>query len=151
MITEKCRGAISNREIESHIRREQPTITPHKRYCGSSQNRFFFGEEYKQYLTFSVEIITNTLISAYNENVWNDEKERMHQRIKSLHDSGKGYRTIAKLLNAEGSRTAKNKEWKNSNVHSVLKRYAERQARLERQSYTSEMKFSKMKLEWLKD
>ena len=28
---------------------------------------------------------------------------------------------------------------------------AERQARLERQSYTSEMKFSKMKLEWLKE
>ena len=28
---------------------------------------------------------------------------------KYLHDSGKGYRTIAKLLNAEGSRTAKNK------------------------------------------
>ena len=151
MITEKCRGAISNREIESHIRREQPTITPHKRYGRMILNRFFFGEEYKQYLTFSVEITTNTLISAYNENVWNDEKERMHERIKSLHDSGKGYRTIAKLLNAEGSRTAKNKEWKNSNVHSVLKRYAERQARLERQSYTSEMKFSKMKLEWLKD
>ena len=36
MITEKCRGAISNREIESHIRREQPTITPHKRYSGVS-------------------------------------------------------------------------------------------------------------------
>ena len=45
----------------------------------------------------------------------------------------------------------KNKEWKKSNVNSVLKRYAEGQARLERQSYTFEMKFSKMKLEWLKD
>ena len=75
----------------------------------------------------------------------------MHERIKSLHDSGKGYRTIAKLLNAAGSRTAKNNEWNNSNVHSDLKRYAERQTRLERQSYTSEMKFSKMKLEWLKE
>ena len=71
--------------------------------------------------------------------------------VQKLSDSGNGYRTIAKLLNAEGSRTAKNKEWKNSNVYAVLKRYAERQARLERQSYTSEMKFSKMKLEWLKD
>ena len=120
-------------------------------YSRVSLNCFFFGEEYKQYLTFSVEITTNTLISTYNENVWNDEKERMHERIKSLHDSGKGYRTIAKLLNAEGSRTAKNKEWKNTNGYAVLKRYAERQARLERQSYTSEMKFSKMKLEWLKD
>ena len=110
-------------------------------------NRFFLSEEYKQYLTFSVEITTNTLISAYNENVWNDEQEHTYKLIKSLYDSGKGYRTIAKLLNAEGSRTAKNKEWKNSNVYAVLKRYAERQARLKRQSYTSEMEFSKMKLE----
>ena len=75
----------------------------------------------------------------------------MHERIKSLHDSGKGYRTIAKLLNAENLKTAKGKEWKNTNVYGVLKRYAERQARLERQSYTSEMKFSKIKLEWLKE
>ena len=151
MITEKRRGAISNREIESHIRREQPTITPHKRYGRVSLNRLFLSEEYKQYLTFSVEISTNTLITQYSKHLWSDEQEHTHNRIKSLHDSGKGYRTIAKLLNAEGSRTAKNNEWKNSNVHSVLKRYAERQARLERQSYTSEMKFSKMKLEWLKD
>ena len=42
----------------------------------------------------------------------NDEKERMHECIKSLHDSGKGYRTLAKLLNAENLKTAKGKEWK---------------------------------------
>ena len=84
--------------------------TPQIVHCGISQNRFFFGEKYKQYLTFSVEITTNTLISAYNENAWNDEKESMYESIKSLHDSGKNYRTIAELLNAEGSRTAKNKE-----------------------------------------
>ena len=114
-------------------------------------NRSFFGEEYKQYLTFSVEISTNTLITQYSKHLWSDEREHTYNRIKSLHDSGKGYRTIAKLLNAEGSRTAKNNEWKNSNVHSVRKRYAERQARLERQPYTSKMKFSKMKLEWLRD
>ena len=75
----------------------------------------------------------------------------MHERIKSLHGSEKGYRTTAKLLNTGGSCTAKNKEWKNTNVYAVLKRYEERQARLERQSYTSEIKFSKMKLEWLKE
>ena len=97
-------------------------------------NHFFFGEEYKQYLTFFVEITLNTLISEYNENVWSDEKERMRERIKSLHDSGKGYRTIAKLLNAENLKTAKGKKWKNTNVYSVLKRYAKRQARLERKS-----------------
>ena len=59
---------------------------------------------------FSVETTTNTLNSAYYENVCRDDKERMHERIKSLHDSGKGYKTITKLFNAEGSRTAKNKE-----------------------------------------
>ena len=83
--------------------------------------------------------------------MWSDEQEHTHNRIKSLHESGKGYRTIAKLLNAEGSRTEKNREWKNSNVHSVLKRYTERVVQLEKQSYTSEIKFNKMKLEWLKD
>ena len=114
-------------------------------------NRFFLIEEYKQYLTFSVEISTNTLLCNYSEHLWSDEQEHTHNRIKTLHERGKAYRTNAKLLNAEGSRTEKNKEWKNSNVYAVLKRYAERQARLERQSYTSEMKFSKMKLEWLKD
>ena len=104
----------SNSQLFSHIR--------------VSLNRSFFGEEYKQYLTFSVEISTNTLITQYSKHLWSDEQEHTHNRIKSLHDSGKGYRTIAKLLNAEGSRTAKNKEWKNSNVHSVLKRYAEMEA-----------------------
>ena len=112
-------------------------------------NRSFFSEEYKQYFTFSVEISTNTLLCNYSEHLWSDEQEHTHNRIKSLHDSGKGYRTIAKLLNAEGSRTAKNNEWKITIVYVVLKRYAERQARLERQSYTSEMKSSKMTLEWL--
>ena len=116
-----------------------------------AENCFFFGEEYKQYLTFSVEITTNTLISAYNENVWNDEKERMHEGIKSLHDSGKGYRTIAKFLNAEGFRTAKNKKWKISNTPSVLKIYVERKVRLERYFYTYNIKFSKIRLVWLED
>ena len=126
-------------------------ITETFSHCRVVLNRFFFGEKYKQYLSFSVEISTNTLLCNYSEHLWSDEQEHTHNRIKSLHDSGKGYRTIAKLLNTEGSRTAKNKEWKNTNVYAVLKRYAERQARLERQSYTSEIKFSKMKLEWLKD
>ena len=70
-------------------------------------NRLFLSEEYKQYLTFSVEISTNTLITQYSKHLWSDEQEHTHKRIKSLHDSGKGYRTIAKLLNAEGSQTAK--------------------------------------------
>ncbi len=64
---------------------------------------------------------TNTLLCNVSEHLWSDEQERTTKRIKSLHDKGKGYGKIAKLLSAEGSRTAKNKEWKNSNVHSVHK------------------------------
>ena len=54
-------------------------------------NRLFLSEEYKQYLTFSVEISTNTLITQYSKHLWSDEQEHTHNRIKSLHDSGKGY------------------------------------------------------------
>ena len=112
--------------MEYDICVETSHITPHKRYSRVSLKRSFFGEEYKQYLTLSVEVSTNTLITRYSKHLWSDEQEHTHKRIKSLHDSGKGYRTIAKLLNAEGSRTAKNKEWKNTNIHAVLKRYSER-------------------------
>ena len=72
-------------------------------------NRLFLSEKYKKCLTFSVEIGTNTLITLYSNHLWSDEQEHAHKRIKSPHDSGKGYRMIAKLLNAEGYRTAKNK------------------------------------------
>ena len=57
-------------------------------------NRFFLSEEYKQYLTFSVEISTNTLITQNSKHLWSDEQEHTHNRIKSLPDSGKGYRTL---------------------------------------------------------
>ena len=39
MVTEKSSGPISDRKIESNIRREQPTITPRKRYCGINLER----------------------------------------------------------------------------------------------------------------
>jgi len=52
-------------------------------------NRFFLSEEYKQYLTFSVEISTKRVITQYSKHLWSDEQEHTHKRIKSLHDSGK--------------------------------------------------------------
>ena len=116
---------MEKRENKTYNKRSYSKTISHGRV---SLNRSFFSEEYKQYLTFSVEISTNTLITQYSKHLWSDEQEHTHKRIKSLHENGKGYRTIAELLNAEGSRTAKNNEWKNSNVYSVLKRYAERQA-----------------------
>ena len=62
-------------------------------------NCFFLSQEYKQYLTFSVEISRNTQITQYSKHLWSDEQDHTHKRIESFHDSGKGYRTAAKLLN----------------------------------------------------
>ena len=67
-------------------------------YSRVSLNRLFLSEEYKQYLTFSVEISTNTLITQYSKHLWSDEQEHTHNRIKSLHGIGKGYRTITKFM-----------------------------------------------------
>ena len=121
--------------------------------CGISQNRFFFGEEYKQYLTFSVEITTNTLISAYNENVWNDEKERMHERIKSLHDSGMSYRKITKHLNDNNILTPTGKRWgvSGNSVYSVLKKHKMRLDRLEEKKKEYEPEWGKMEVRWEKN
>ena len=112
---------VDDGKIVCKVSRRKRIITPYKCYCGISQNGFFFGEEYKQYLTFSVEIISNTLISAFNDNVWNEGK-KYASTYKSTHDSGKGYRTIAKLLNAENLKTAKGNKWNNTNILAVLKR-----------------------------
>ncbi len=63
-------------------------------------------------------------------------QEEIYELIKSMHDSGLGYRRIAKRLRdmniktARGSVFKNNKKWTNGLVHSVLKRYSERKVRL---------------------
>ena len=105
---------------------------------------------FSHYLCFVVSVKTNLFVYKLNEK-YSSQQEEMFNLIQSLHNSGLGYRKISHYLNERGIPTHKGNKWGSNNVYSVLKRYAERQARLERQSYTSEMKFSKMKLEWLKD
>ena len=78
-------------------------------------------------------------------------QEEIYELIKSMQDSGLGYRRIAKRLRDMNIKTARGRVFKNNNVFAVIKRYAERQTQLERQSYISEMKFGKMKREWLRD
>ena len=105
-------------------------------------------KRFNVYLNFTVTCRTNSLV--YKREL-TSRQEEIYELIKSLHDSGLGYRRIAKRLRDMNIKTARGSVFKNNNVFAVIKRYAERQARLERQSYTSEMKFSKMKLEWLKE
>ena len=56
-------------------------------YNRVSLNRSFFGEEYKQYLTFSVEISTNTPVTNYLKHLQSDEQKLTHKDIKSLANS----------------------------------------------------------------
>ena len=57
----------------------------------------------------------------------------MHDYIKSLHDSGMSYRRITKLLNKKGIKTLTGKEWgeTGNSVYTVLKKYPQREERLE--------------------
>ena len=82
---------------------------------------------------------------------WSETQQKTHDYIQSLHQSGLGYRKIAKRLNEEGIKTFKGKTWGNNNVHSVLKRNKEKLQREERGKEESEIEYGKMELVWLKD
>ena len=143
--------------MENHVSIFKYPPTPHKRYCRVVLNRDLatadlssrdLTKRFNVYLNFTVTCRTNSLV--YKRELTNRQEE-IYELIKSMHDSGLGYRRIAKRLRDMNIKTARGSVFKHNNVFAVIKRYAERQARLERHSYTSEMKFSKMKLEWLKD
>ena len=53
--------------------------------------------KYSHYLCFSVSVRTNKFALKHLDR-YSPEQEEVFQKIKSLHDSGKGYGTIAKLL-----------------------------------------------------
>ena len=59
----------------------------------------YFSGEYSQYLCFSVFCSTNKLVSDRNKHLWSEEQQKTHDLIKSLHDSGMGYRKISHHLN----------------------------------------------------
>ena len=84
---------------------------------------------------------------AYNPRNWSEEQQETHDLIKSLYDSGLGYRKIAQHLNEKGIKTVKGNDWKNTQVYSVLKRYEEKMFR--QQIATTKYKSVWSKL-WLK-
>ena len=51
--------------------------------------------EYGYFLRFQIRQRFNNLILNYNSNNWSEEQQESHNLIKSLHDSGLGYRKIA--------------------------------------------------------
>ena len=80
------------------------------------------------YLIFSISKRYNNLICDFSH--WTLEQEHNVLLIKSLQEKGLGYRKISDYLNENQIQTKRNTRWTNSKVHSVLKRYRQRQRRL---------------------
>jgi hypothetical protein len=101
-------------------------------------------------LCFAVTVRTNKFAIKQNEK-YSPEQEKIFQKIKSLHQSGLGYRKIAHKLNEENIKTHRGKKWGSNNVYSVLKRYKEREERLEFINKEYEPSWSKMNIVWEKN
>ena len=90
---------------------------------------------------------------AYNPNSWSEEQQESQDLIKSLHDSGLGYRKIAQHLNEEGINTYTGKEWGETGncVCIVLKKYRLREERLKLLNREYELKQGMMAVNWEKN
>ena len=105
--------------------------------------------KYSHYLCFTVSVKTNRF-ALKHQNKYSPEQEKMFQKIKSLHQSGLGYRKIAHQLNAEGITTHQGNKWEGKNVYSVIKRHKEREKRLDFINKEYEPEWSKMEVRWKK-
>jgi hypothetical protein len=67
-----------------------------------------------------------------------------------LHSKGLGYRKIAQYLNEQDIKTERGKIWKNTTVYSVLKRFKQRQSRInDVRDMNYEVDVSSMRVEYL--
>ena len=87
---------------ECYLSTKKPCINSDSRVVSKS---VYFSENYSQYLCFSVFCSTNKLVLERNKHLWSDEQQKTHDLIKSLHDSGMGYRKISHHLNELGIKT----------------------------------------------
>jgi hypothetical protein len=65
----------------------------------------------------------------YGGIAYTESQQRTHDLIKSLHESGLGYRRIAQHLNAKNITTLTGKEWKGNIMLSTKSQYSARRAR----------------------
>lgn len=77
---------------------------------------------------------------------YSKRQQANYDLIKSLVDDGLGYRKISKILNDKGIKTSKGTTWTNTKVFSVLKRYREREERIELINREYEPVWGKMKV-----
>ena len=71
----------------------------------------------------------DNLIPEQNPNRYSTKQTQIYRLIKALNQSGFGYRKISGYLNSKSILTFTGKVWTPSLVHSVLKRFRQRQER----------------------
>ena len=101
----------------------------------SPWNRGDFGfkeVKYAHFLCFKFHIRTNKLVYSPTRK-YTSKQQKTYDLIKSLRDDGWSYRRITKYLNDNGIPTHTGKKWgeTGNSVYSVLKKYKEREERLE--------------------
>ena len=106
--------------------------------------------KYANFLCFIVSVQTNKLISKRGGIGYSKSQKETLELIKSLHESGLGYRRIAQHLNAKNITTFTGKEWKGNHVFAVLKRYRQREERLSRREEVFEPEISKFEVRYEK-
>ena len=116
-----------------------------KRFQSNSISFDDLKNKYTNYLCFTITYRTNQLVHYQNDKYSNQQKEN-HDLIKSLHDDGLGYRKISKILNEKGIKTSRGNTWTNTKVFSVLKKYKEREDRLELINKEYKPEWGKMKI-----
>ena len=77
---------------------------------------------------------------------YSKQQKENHDLIQSLREKGLGYRKISKILNNKGIKTSKGNTWTNTKVFSVLKRFREREERLELINKEYEPEWGKMEI-----
>ncbi len=98
-------------------------------------------------MCFTVRVRTNKFALRQNKK-YSSEQEKIIKKIKSLHQSGLGYRKISYKLNEENIKTQRDNKCGCNNVYSVLKRHKEREDRLEFINKEYEPVWSKMEVKW---
>ena len=108
------------------------------------------GKRSSFYLCFTITQRTNKLMFPTIKKYSKQQKEN-HDLIQSLREKGLGYRKISKLLNERGIKTSMGNTWTNTKVFSVLKRFREREERLELINREYEPVWGNMEIRSFKD
>ena len=115
-------------------------------------NSFDFGfseTRYSPFLCFKVSTRTNKLVFSKLKD-YTSRQQEIHDKIKSMKDSGMSCKRITKYLNDNNILTHTGKRWgvSGNSVHSVLKKTIERQRKLKILDKEYEMVWSRMRIKY---